>query len=127
MKVVINKCYGGFGLSQEALRWLVEQRGWTLDEVKTSEEWNKSKAQIVDTSGLGRERLWGPLTLCRVGEGELACRTNPDIVAVVETLGEKADGDYSSLKVVEVPDGIEIEIKEYDGQEWVAETHETWG
>ncbi len=128
MKVVINKCYGGFGLSQEALRWLIEERGWTVDEVKSDEEWNKSKAQIVDASGIDEDRhSWGPLTLGSVGEREPACRIDPDIVAAVETLGEKANGEHASLKIVEVPDGTEIEIEEYDGQEWIAETHETWG
>jgi hypothetical protein len=28
--------------------------------------------------------------------------------------------------VVEIPDGVEWEIAEYDGLEWVAEKHRTW-
>jgi hypothetical protein len=28
--------------------------------------------------------------------------------------------------VVEIPDGIEWSIQEYDGLEWVAEKHRTW-
>ena len=39
---------------------------------------------------------------------------------------EDAWGCCSRLKVVEIPDGIEWQIEEYDGKEWVAETHRTW-
>jgi len=30
------------------------------------------------------------------------------------------------LKIVDIPDGVEWEIEEYDGMEWVAEKHRTW-
>jgi hypothetical protein len=53
-------------------------------------------------------------------------RHDPDLIAVVEELGEAADGSCSKLKVVEVPDGVEYEIEEYDGNEWVAEVHRRW-
>ena len=33
---------------------------------------------------------------------------------------------YSELKVVEIPDDVEYDIQEYDGNEWVAEKHRTW-
>lgn len=54
-------------------------------------------------------------------------RDNPDLVNIVETLGEDADGGYSHLKVIEIPDGVEWVIQEYDGLEWVAEKHRVWG
>ena len=53
-------------------------------------------------------------------------RTDQDIVAVVEELGEKANSRFSNLVVVEIPDGIEYEIDEYDGQETIREVHRTW-
>lgn len=53
-------------------------------------------------------------------------RTDADLIAVVEELGEKANGACASLRVVEVPDGIRWEIEEYDGNEHVAEVHRTW-
>ena len=37
-----------------------------------------------------------------------------------------ADGDYSELKVVEIPDGVNWYIEEYDGLEHVTERHRTW-
>ena len=53
-------------------------------------------------------------------------RDDETLVEVVECLGEKANGDHASLKIVEIPDGIEWQIEEYDGFEWIAEKHRTW-
>jgi len=30
------------------------------------------------------------------------------------------------LKVVEIPDDVEWNVQEYDGNEWVAEKHRIW-
>jgi hypothetical protein len=54
-------------------------------------------------------------------------RHDPDLVAVVEEMGRLASGTCSHLKVVEIPDGIDYVIEEYDGMEWIAENHRTWG
>ncbi len=48
-------------------------------------------------------------------------RNSPILVDAVEN--SNCD---SSLKVVEIPDDIDWEIKEYDGMEWVAEKHRIW-
>ena len=53
-------------------------------------------------------------------------RADPALVQAVEELGDKAWGRYAELKVVEIPDGTNYEIKEYDGLEHVAEQHRTW-
>lgn len=52
-------------------------------------------------------------------------RNDPVLIQVVETLGEKAN-NHCQLKIVDVPDDVEWEIEEYDGKEWVSETHRTW-
>ena len=44
----------------------------------------------------------------------------------MKELGNKANGRYSELKIVEIPDGIEWEISEYDGLETVEEKHRNW-
>jgi len=31
-KIIINKCYGGFGLSDEAYEWLMKNKGWRVTE-----------------------------------------------------------------------------------------------
>ena len=89
MKIVINKCYGGFSLSEAAYKEL-------------GLEWDG------------------------YGYGHSDDRANPDLVAVVEKLGKAANGNFAELKVVDIPDGIDYRIEDYDGIEWIAEGR-TWG
>ena len=53
-------------------------------------------------------------------------REDLDLIYVVKKLGNKANGTCSELKIVEIPDGIEWEISEYDGLETVEEKHRNW-
>jgi hypothetical protein len=53
-------------------------------------------------------------------------RTDPELVRVVEELGGAADGAHAKLKVVEIPDGVEFDIDEYDGIESIHERHQSW-
>lgn len=53
-------------------------------------------------------------------------RDDPLLIAAVEALGSAANGACAELKIVEIPDGVEWCIEEYDGIEWVAEVHRTW-
>lgn len=98
MKYVINSCHGGFTLSHAAIIEYARKKG--------RENLNKYSYHL-DTYGI-----------------EFRC--DPDLVAVVEELGEEANGSYSELKVVEVPEDIEVTIEDYDGVEWIAEKHRTW-
>jgi len=89
MKIVINKCFGGFGLSEVA------------------------ETRYKNESG-NNVSYWD------------IPRDDPILVSIVEELGEDSWGGHAELKVVEIPDGIEWVIDEYDGTEWVAEAHRTW-
>lgn len=53
-------------------------------------------------------------------------RDDPMLVQTVLRLAGAANTPYSALKVVEIPDGVQWHIAEYDGREWVAEDHRTW-
>lgn len=111
MKIVINKCHGGFGLSQKAMERYAELKGFTLVTEKVStlyplhyRDEKKDDNLIYDIP-----------------------RNCPDLVKVVEELGsEEASDRFAELKVVEVPDGVDWGIEEYDGLEWIAEHHRTW-
>jgi hypothetical protein len=92
MKVVINDCFGGFGLSDAA-----------LDEYK-------SRKGITDPDFYYYN----------------IARDCPVLVAMVEEQGTAINGAFSDLKVVEIPDGVNWYIDEYDGNEHVAERHRTW-
>lgn len=91
MKIAINACYGGFGLSEKAF------------------DLYKEKAQNSISY-----------------DGDIN-RADPILIEVIEFLGDEADTRFSQLKIVEIPDGVDWEIQEYDGFEHVAEKHRTWG
>lgn len=67
---------------------------------------------------LGRSDIpEGTAELDRTGRG----RTDPDLIAAIE---EHPEG--SRLTVVEIPAGVQWQIEDHDGAEWVAEKHRTW-
>jgi hypothetical protein len=112
MKLVINRCYGGFGLSREGI---LHARA-----ISKCPTWGgvTLKGDVYTDSGKTLDRDFG-----HVSDVE---RHDPILVRVVEELGATADGAFAKLKVVEIPDGIEYEIDDYDGMERVAEKHRTW-
>ena len=103
LKVVINKCYGGFGLSRRAAERL-EELGVRTD---------------LD-DGLAQEfNHYYPI--------DSLPRNDPRLVTIVEELGsEEASGRYAQLKVVEIPDDVTWGIKEHVGIEWVEERLRVW-
>lgn len=114
MKVVINSCYGGFGLSDEAMVCYFDLKGWDIEIEDTGCSLGRYAYYVLD----GDTR-------------EYFCSSDIDrsdkiLVEVVELLGEKANGDFSKLKIVDIPDDIEWDIVEYDGREHIAEAHRTW-
>jgi hypothetical protein len=53
-------------------------------------------------------------------------RDDPYLVKVVEEMGKDANGDFATLKVVEIPADVDWQLEEHDGREWIAEKHRTW-
>ncbi len=117
MKIVINTCYGGFGLSQEAYQKLNEW-GIPIVDYPTSDNFEDEK--VIFRGGFSESipRLWDAWLSDE--------RDNPLLVRVVEELGDAANGPYAKLKVVEIPDGLDYIIDEYDGIETIHEPHRTW-
>lgn len=112
--VVINTCHGGYGLSQEAEFLYLKK---SLTEYTT-----EPRESRYDT-----ER-YGPLIKVngKIWYSSGISRDDPVLVSVVRELGDKANGDFAELKIVEIPANIDWQIDEYDGREWVAEAHRTW-
>ena len=114
MKIVINSQYGGFGLSDEAielLKKLAEQEGdeELLKQIKENEQPLDHK--ILNSKYYGMREIR---------------RDHPLLIKVVESLGEKAGTKFCTPKIVNIPDDVDWEIGEYDGNEWVAEKHREW-
>lgn len=137
-KIVINTCYGGFSISEKALFRLAELKGITLYPEKThtffTTYWTvPTKPEgILSNDDFHRasmedrrksNRLYEEYTM----DNRPSDRSDPDLVKVVEELGDEASGDCACLKVIEIPDDVEYTIEEYDGNEWIAETHRRWG
>jgi hypothetical protein len=136
MKIVINKCFGGFGLSEKAMFAYAERKGITLypesesalcttyytvppEERPAELDWKNAsyEERVAYNAAYAKSVLY---------DRDIP-RDDLDLVAVVESLGAEASDRFAELKVVEVPDGVEWEIDEYDGSEHIAKKHRTWG
>lgn len=163
MKVVINKCYGGFGLSARAVARIAEIEGRpcfffrrnlassfdapaipaTMEEIE--EEMKRTRLgfwsayDIPDLSVLPSQDNWHSMPMDqRKATNEAWDKHSQEsrfdrdkrhygpLVQAVEELGELANGGFSSLKVIEIPDGVDYEIDDYDGIESVHEVHRSW-
>lgn len=133
-KIVINACYGGFGLSHEAVMRYAEIKGITLYADRDGkfgithyylcpiEEYN----QILTEE---RDKPVAPGRFARSSKLFFSDRdidrTDPALVQVVEELGDAAGDQYAELRIEEVPAGALYRIDEYDGRESVM-THDDY-
>jgi hypothetical protein len=126
MKVVVNKCYGGFGLSRDAIVELYKMGSPVIQASDPEKYYGTTdwKARYEKDSKFMTTTLCDGKILNDSRDGEL--RGDPALVSVVERMGAAANGHCARLEVVEIPDGVNWTIEEYDGQEWVAEAHRTW-
>lgn len=140
MKIVINKCFGGFGLSKDAIIELHRLKDPHIEEITPKEyfgdeEYSKSeeyRKQHYDTCGLplvdGKILLDNHRCDYNAKKGEeyspRACKL---LVFVVNKLKEKANGKCAKLEIVKIPKDIKFEIDEYNGVETIHEKHRSWG
>ena len=117
MKVIINRDFGGFGLSDKAFEKLLERKGVAFESVRSD------KYDMVHYYAQGHaddeEHYLSPYDYYHD-------RADADLIAIVEEMGEEANGNYASLDIIEIPDGVDWQVEEYDGSEWIAEKHRTW-
>ena len=129
-KVVINACYGGYGLSPLAIYEICKRKGLdcyiyvesTIDRrnyIKVSpsskdfkrHNWhafNKDFGNFMNSNGISYNE--------DLIELESLPRHDKDLVAVVEELGDKANDYCAKLEVVEINSNL-YRITEYDGIE----------
>ena len=111
-QVVINRCFGGFSLSDAAIQRYGELAGLDLFS-KDNGVWGSNWFYKTD-KGDEHFSSWN------------IPRDDPNLIRVVEEMGEASWGGAAELKVIEIPDNTKWEIADYDGQEWVSEVHRTW-
>lgn len=114
MKVVINRCYGGFGLSKEAKLAILERKGLAGRAVLT--DWSLIEKQVEGF----KDGEWIDFDSFKFP------RHDSDLVAVVETMGSESYDGFADLRVINVPDGIEYIIFDNEGMETVVESGHYW-
>lgn len=154
-KIVINACFGGFSLSMQGVKRWAEIKGipchffyqpdfdgpyvpcavgsdlpldlfWAFktpnpnqDLPKQGEDWHG--LSLEDRQESNRKFSEMQISCCDIPRDDSA------LVQVVEEMGEAANGRCAKLEIVEIPDDVDWEIAEYDGNEHIAEKHRTWG
>lgn len=99
-KIAYNACYGGFGISDEAIKWLIE-----------NESDNLEKDGLLEKLGKHSFNSYG-------------LRKNLSLIKAIETLGDEVNTAYSKLWISEIDENIKYRITDYDGFEEI-ETIET--
>lgn len=131
MKIVINDCFGGFGLSNKGHFCFAKYKGiplfgWesrnlrfdmkTARRIDENEKDNNIFGYYYSTNETGKPMFY---------DRDID-REDPALVKTVEKLGDDASNSLGHLRVIEIPDGTEYEIEEYDGLETVHEKHKSW-
>jgi hypothetical protein len=105
-KVAYNGCFGGFSLTDEAVRF--------GRKISGDDKWGGFTiyGEMFNNGS-------GPCSLADANYLHDLSRTDKTLIEVIETLGKKACGQCSSLCIAEIPDGTKYRIDEYDGNETV--------
>lgn len=112
-KIVYNGCFGGFGLSHEAIKRYGEIKGMNLVYIERNDYPDSGRIKFgswyVDGIKDNDHFFW---------DHDIE-RNDPALVQVVEELGEEANGEFAELRIAEVEEGQRYRIDEYDGRESV--------
>jgi len=100
-KVVVNDCYGGFGLSRRAIAYL------------------KRQPEVIELIKQGKIENTGNINDYIASYfKDTDNRSNPALIRCVEILGRSASGEFANLKIEKFK-GDKFKIAEYDGWESV--------
>lgn len=136
MKIVTNNCYGGFGLSAKATKRLAEMEGKECYFFIRNYP-DRTYVQVTEEEAQASLGYWHAFDVIDPNRKDLDTnehgiyysqieRDDPRLIQVVEELGDEANGDCAKLRIVEIPDGTQWEIDEYNGNEHVEEVHQKW-
>jgi len=101
MEIVKNSCYGGFSVSKAVYKEL--KLKWDGYGYPDNDDF-KIKSNNYN-----------------------AYRADLRLIKAIKKIGLKeSNGTHSELEIVEIPDGTDWGISEYDGIETIEERHKTW-
>ena len=131
MKIILNKCYGGFDVSDEAYRLYAKKKGLELYKYESDYDFKNPTYRKVENGG-------NEISTCYFTKdfGEEAKISDDDynkyclyiredyrndeaLIEVVEELGNRASGRFGELEIIEIPDNSFYKIDEYDGIETI--------
>ena len=136
MKVILNKCYGGFEVSDKGYKLYAEKKNLPICAYKEdyhSGHYKKINGAITDNFGvtyftkdfgdcfIPAEEDW-KYHLYLSNED----REDSTLIEVVEELGKEASGRNGNLIVIDVPDGMKYVIDDYDVIETLHEEVPVW-
>lgn len=142
-KLVVNRQYGGFGLSHEGRLKYAELAGFQIfgydvhpgknfDYIYTPYTEGARKSLFVlyfkkpIPEKYTKEEFNDFYKENGFNDSDIE-RDDQILIKTIEELGtEKASGRFAKLEIVEIPDDVEWTIEENDGAEWVSEVHRTW-
>ena len=131
MKIILNKCFGGFDVSNEAYKLYAKKKNLNL--YLYSSEYIDHQfiyKKVNDTNNY----LFKSFFIKDIGNNvsisnedykkyclylDSEYRQDTTLIEVIEELGEKASGRFGDLEVVEIPDNYYYKIDEYDGLETI--------
>lgn len=136
-KIVVNKCFGGFGLSHKAIMRYAEIKGFKLypfveeRDANGNLNFDKYKPYIEGEKAFFIHYSKKPLKNGKDVENAYFSdrdipRNDVTLVQIVKELGVDANGDFAKLEITEIPDDVNWEIDEYDGLETIHEKHRSW-
>lgn len=139
MKVVCNRCYGGFSLSPEAEKLYIKKQRKELFFYHQTKYKNRDGVNEYTKIDSGDVRHDSTHTYTAdfgtsfqdhpdsdYWSSRDIKRDDPILIQVIEELGSAANGAYADLQITEIPNGTDYIIEEYDGNEHIAENHATW-
>ena len=129
MKIILNKCFGGFDVSTEGYELYAKKKGLELYKYKgnlnfINHEYTKIKGKENELFKHYFTKDFGEIAKISAEDYEKynlylrkENRQDQTLIEVIEELGEKASGSFGELEVVEIPDNSFYKIDEYDGLE----------
>jgi len=132
-EIVINDCFGGFGLSDEAFELYLNKKGIKFYKGK-KKFFGNSYYTVPEKKYKRLSKKWreedGDYGRINAKNWYLSCRDikrdDPVLVEVVKLLKKKANGFCAGLKIVKIPADVDFGIDEYDGLESIHEIHRSW-
>ena len=135
-KILLNKCYGGFGVSRKAYELYAKKKGLDLFIYKLEIEDNN----LIYKKTNNDSSLYTTYTNKDLGDVvaditkedmlylDDSYREDETLIEVVEELGAEANSKFSSLVIVKVPENVakDYVIDDYDGIETLHKRVKIW-